>query len=82
MAALKFTAANFLYSFTGDYVDLCAGKDMYTMANIKLCACITDNLPDSLPKDAEVASVESSIIKVLYQFQAGKIQLKCCSCSL
>ena len=53
MAALIFADVDFFYSFTGDYVELCAGKNMYKMADRRLCACIADNLPDSLPNDAK-----------------------------
>ena len=66
MAARTFTAVNFLHSFTGDYVVLCAFKGMYKMADRKVCACIADDLPDSLPNDVEVASVGNSNIKVLH----------------
>ena len=66
MAARTFTAANFLHSFTGDYVALCAGKGMHKIADKKLCACIADDLPDSLLNKVEVASVGNSNIKVLH----------------
>ena len=66
MAVLTFTAVNFFYCFTGDYVDLCAVKYMYTKVDRKLCACIADDLPDSLSNDAEVASVRHSNINVLH----------------
>ena len=66
MAGLTFTAVNFLYSFTVDYVDLRAVKDMYSMADRKLCACIADDLLHSLPNDIEVASVGHPNINVLH----------------
>ena len=53
MAALTFTAVNFIHSFNGDYVALCLGKGIHKMADRKLCACIADDLPN----DVEVASV-------------------------
>ena len=66
MAVLTFTVGNLFYIFSGDYVNLCAGKNIYTMADRKLCACIADDLPDSVPNGAEVGSVRNSNIKVLH----------------
>ena len=49
---------------------------MHKIADGKLCACIADDLPDSLPNDVEVASVGNSNIKVLHLISGWEIPLK------